>query len=134
MKDLFTIELQFSENHLIFPRIILTILIVLGVLLVLQTIIQKVKSGRLKKWDFTFFEKNYDKLKFYGTIVLLLAYGLSLEALGFVASSIIFMFLITLLFLGHVKGKAILISLINSVATTIIIWFVFGQMFDITLP
>lgn len=133
-KDLLTIEMKFSEYHSIFPNIILWTLILLGLSLLIPNIIKRVKEGRLTKFNFKFFEENYDKVKFYGTVALLLVYVFLLELTGFLATTIIFMFLITILFMGSYKRKAIIISLINSVTTSLIVWYVFGTIFDITLP
>jgi putative tricarboxylic transport membrane protein len=134
LKDLLTVELKFSEYHTIFPKIMLTILIFLAVLMLLLNIFKRMKEGRMKEFHFQFFVDNYDKLKFYGTLVLLIAYGFVLELVGFLPASILFMFLISLLFIGNVKKKSVVVSLANSLATTFAIWYLFGQLFDITLP
>ncbi len=134
MKDLLTVELKFSEYHTIFPKIMLTILIFLAVLMLLLNIVKRIKKGTLTAFRFQFFIDNYDKLKFYGTVVLLIAYALVLERIGFLPASILFMFLITLLFIGNIKKKSIVVSLANSLATSLVIWYLFGQLFDITLP
>ncbi|MCF6409580.1 tripartite tricarboxylate transporter TctB family protein [Pseudalkalibacillus salsuginis] len=134
MKDLLTIELKFSEYHTIFPKIMLTILMFLAVLMLLLNIAKRIKEGTLTAFRYQFFIDNYDRLKFYGTIVLLIAYALVLERIGFLPASILFMFLITLLFIGNVRKQSIVVSLANSLATSFVIWYLFGQLFDITLP
>ncbi|SEA78640.1 Tripartite tricarboxylate transporter TctB family protein [Thalassobacillus cyri] len=134
MNDFLTLEFKFSESHTVFPKIVLSILVMLLILIVINQVIQRYKDGKLTDFNFKFFTGNYDKLKFYGTVALLIGYGLTLELLGFLLSSILFMFLIMLLYIGNLKRKAILLSLANSILTSFIIWFVFGQMFDITLP
>ncbi|WP_408010204.1 tripartite tricarboxylate transporter TctB family protein [Pseudalkalibacillus sp. A8] len=134
MKDLVTVELKFSEYHTIFPKIMLTILIFLAVLMLLLNIVKRIREGTLTALRFQFFVDNYDKLKFYGTLVLLIAYAFMLEPIGFLPASILFMFLISLLFIGNVKKKSIIVSLANSLATSFAIWYLFGQLFDITLP
>lgn len=132
VKDFFTIDLSYSNYHLIFPRIIITILIILGVFLLI-TNLKRIRK-EVGKFQFKFFTENYDKVKFYGTIILLILYGATLEVIGFVPTTIIFMVLITLLYIGNIRKKSIVVSLSNSLATTIVIWYVFGQLFDITLP
>lgn len=134
MKDLLTLEITFSESHTVFPKIVLSILILLLILITVNKIRERAKEGRLLKFNFKFFIDNYDKLKFYGTVFLLAAYGLTLEPLGFLLSSIIFIFLIMLLYIGNLKRKSILISLSNSLVTSFVIWILFGRIFDITLP
>jgi putative tricarboxylic transport membrane protein len=134
LKDFLTLDFKFSESHTVFPKIILSLLIILLVLIVISNVIKRVKAGKLKEFNFKFFVDNYDKLKFYGTIALLLGYGLLLEPIGFLPSSILFIFLIMLLYIGNLKRKAIILSLTNSIITSVVIWFLFGKMFDITLP
>lgn len=134
MKDFLTLEITFSESHTVFPKIILTLLIILLALITLNKIRERVKERKGMKFNFKFFTDNYDKLKLYGTLILLAAYGILLEPLGFLLSSILFIFLIMLLYIGNLKRKSILISLSNSLATSFIIWILFGQIFNITLP
>ncbi|MFC4323530.1 tripartite tricarboxylate transporter TctB family protein [Litchfieldia salsa] len=134
LKDLLTIEMKFSEYHSIFPTIIFWTLIILGLSMLIPNIIKRIKEGRLTSFNIKFFAKNYDKVKFYGTLGLLLAYVFFLEITGFLATTIIFMFLITILFMGDYKRKALIVSLVNSVTTSLIVWYVFGTIFDITLP
>ncbi|UJL45716.1 tripartite tricarboxylate transporter TctB family protein [Virgibacillus sp. NKC19-16] len=133
MTDFFTIELSYSNYHLIFPKIIASILIMIGIVLLVTSLIKKWKAKKLR-FQFKFFSENYDKVKIYGTIILLIVYVLTLEIIGFVPASIIFMVLVTLLYIGNIKKKSITVSITNSLATTIVIWYVFGQLFDITLP
>ncbi|CDQ41285.1 MULTISPECIES: tripartite tricarboxylate transporter TctB family protein [Virgibacillus] len=134
MKGLLTVELKFSEYHTIFPNIMLTILIFLAVLMLFLNVIRRIKERRLREFHFQFFVDNYDKLKFFGTLVLLIAYAFVLESIGFLLATILFMFLISLLFIGDIKKKSIFVSLTNSLSTSLIIWYLFGQLFDITLP
>lgn len=133
LKDLLTIEIKYSEYHLIFPKIILTILIILFAIILLTNIRKRIKEG-----DFTFkpkfFKKDYDKLKFFGTIVLLIGYVSMLEIIGFLIASILFIFLIMILFIGNFERKTIIVSIANSVTTSVIIWYLFGTVFNITLP
>ncbi len=133
MKDLLTIEMTFSEYHLIFPRLVLGILVVLLILLLVIHL-----GKRIKERNFTFkpkfFKENFDKRKFFGTIILLVGYVFLLEIIGFLASSILFMFFIMLLFIGNIKRKSIIYSVLNSVVTSFAIWYLFGTVFNITLP
>ncbi|MFD2705232.1 tripartite tricarboxylate transporter TctB family protein [Salibacterium lacus] len=133
MSDFFTIEMSYNTYHIIFPRIILGILIILGLIL-LAANIKKVAGKEGKRVSFQFFTENYDKLKLYGTMVLLILYAAVLPRIGFLAASLLFMFAITLLYIGNVKLRSIFISLSNSLATVLIVWYVFGNLFSITLP
>jgi hypothetical protein len=131
MSDFFTIEMTYSEYHLLFPRITISLLIIIGALLLITNLIKKVKAGDGR---FRFFSKNYDKRKLYGTVILLVLYGVTLDILGFILSTVIFVILSTLLYIGNLQKKSLIISITSSIATTFVFWYVFGQLFDITLP
>lgn len=135
MSDLFKIKMVYSTSHMLFPKIIIGILVILGSILLIQKIMKIVKSK--EKISFKgkkFFEEDYDKLKFWGAIVLLAVYIFILDKIGFIASSIICIFLFNLLFTGTLKKKPMIISAVISVVTTMSIWYVFGVLFNITLP
>jgi putative tricarboxylic transport membrane protein len=134
MKELLTIDIKYDEYHIIFPRIIMGILVLLLVLMLINYLIKRVREKDLIKSKFKFFEENFDKLKFFGTIGLIVVYVFFLEIVGFIASSIVFMFLLTILLRGNFQRNTIVISLINSVTTSVLVWFFFGYLFDITLP
>ena len=126
-----------STSHLIFPPIILGILIFLLVIMFIQRTI-KCKKNNEKIFDYknyTFFQKNWDKLKLIGTLVLFILYIKSMLIFGFLLSSIVFISLFNILFVGIQNNKK---SLINSVAISsgfsVGIWFLFGYVFQITLP
>jgi putative tricarboxylic transport membrane protein len=133
LKDLLTLEIKYSEYHLVFPRIILAILILLLVVMLAMNIRKRIQEKNFK-FQLKFFKPNYDKLKFFGTIVLLILYVFALETIGFLAASILFMFIIMLLFYGDFKRKTIIVSIANAVTTSVIIWYLFGTVFNITLP
>lgn len=132
-----TINYVPSTSHLIFPPIIFGILIFLLVVMFIQRII-KCKKNNEKIFDYknyTFFQKNWDKLKLIGTLVLFILYIKSMIIFGFLLSSIVFISLFNILFVGIQNNKK---SLINSVAISsgfsVGIWFLFGYVFQITLP
>ncbi|WP_436371622.1 tripartite tricarboxylate transporter TctB family protein [Cytobacillus sp. BC1816] len=133
LKDLLTIEMTYSEYHLIFPRLVFKILIFLIIVMFLLHLGKRIKTGNFT-FKPKFFKGNYDKQKFFGTILLLIGYVFLLEIIGFLASSILFMFVIMLLFVGNLKRKSIIVSVLNSVVTSFAIWYLFGTVFNITLP
>lgn len=134
LNDLLTVNIQYNEYHLVFPRIILAVLLILLAAIGIQRVIKSFKNGTLKRPKFNFWAENYDRRKLFGTVGLLLVYVFFLEFTGFILSSIIFMFVLTILLRGDLKRNTLVISLINSVATSVLAWFFFGYLFDITLP
>lgn len=134
IKDLLTIEIKFSESHLLFPAITRTILIILGCIILIKFLFKKYRTGTFKEFKFQFFEEGYDKLKLFGTIFLLGGYVVMLKKLGFLPATIAFVFLSSLLFIGDLKPKTLLISIANSLVTSYFFWFIFGRLINITLP
>ncbi|MBN1365549.1 MAG: tripartite tricarboxylate transporter TctB family protein [Syntrophaceae bacterium] len=125
---------KYSTSHWFFPKIIITILIILGLAIIILKIVHRIKSkkpliGNGKK----FFVENYDKVKLFGSVLLLVLYILALEWIGFLAASLIFIFLFNVLFSG-IKWKSLIISATISVASVMFIWLIFGVLFHITLP
>lgn len=126
---------KYSTSHLFFPKIIITVLIVLGLWIIIPKIIKRIKNKQpLFPKDRKIFVENYDKVKLFGSIILLVLYILALEWIGFVPASLIFIFLFNVLFTGTIEWKSLLVSGIITVVFVILTWLVFGVLFNITLP
>lgn len=135
MPDL-KIRIVYSQSHTVFPRIIFGVLIIFALIIIIQSIM---KSMREKKAIISFdnrrfFIEQFDKTKLFGSLALLVAYSLALKFIGFLLSGIIFISLFNILFSGDRSKKGIIKSIIISTIETLIIWFVFGYLFNITLP
>ncbi len=135
---MFHIDVVYSTQHWIFPTIIITILIALGLAIIAVEGVGRVKAGRgffVKPGRF--FQENYDKIKFWGCIVLMVAYFFLLDKIGFTVCSIIFVFLFNTLFAGPARmknAKYHVVSLIISLVSVLLVSILFGTVFDITLP
>ncbi|WP_069998646.1 tripartite tricarboxylate transporter TctB family protein [Cellulosilyticum sp. I15G10I2] len=135
MADLFKLKIVYSTSHLIGPKIVGMILIILALIMVAQEIIKRRKEGRSFSFKGKkFFEENYDKLKFWGTLILFVLYILALELVGFLIASLIFIFLFNILFAGIKNIKSIAVSAAISIISSVSIWYIFGFLFNITLP
>ncbi len=132
MRDFYAYK--YSTSHLFFPKIIITVLIFLGLWIILPKLIKAIKNKQpLFPKDKKFFIENYDKVKLFGTLILLVLYFLALGWIGFVPASLIFIFLFNVLYCGT-KPKSLLLSGIITVVSVILTWLVFGVLFNITLP
>ena len=137
MGDLFTINVVYSTQHWIFPTIIIGVLLLLGLVIIVAEGVGRVRAG---KGFFTkpgrFFEEHFDKIKFWGTIALLVLYFALLPVIGFTVCSIIFVFLFNTLFGGmeHLNAKYLVNSAIISIVAVLIISILFGTVFNISLP
>lgn len=146
MKELF----KFKTMHLVFPTIIGCILLILGIALIIQRYRLCKKEGKpfINLKDYHFFEPGYDKLKLFGSLVLFIGYIACLVPMGFLWASILFVFLFNVLFaesinfkvlFGKAEGavvnvKSLLISAAVAVIASTFIWWLFGIVFNITLP
>lgn len=132
------INVVYSTQHWIFPTIIIVILAVLGAAIIAAEGVGRVKAGRgffVKPGRF--FAENYDKVKLWGCIVLMIAYFFLLDKIGFTVCSIIFVFLFNTLFAGPERMKSVkyhVTSLIISLVSVLLVSILFGTVFDITLP
>lgn len=138
MGDLFSIDVVYSTQHWIMPKIIIGVLLILGaVILVFEGRARVKAGGHFFAKPGKFFVENYNKVQFWGTIVLLIAYFFLLDKIGFTVCSMIFLILFNTLFGGpkNLKNpKYILGSVVISVVSTLIISILFGTVFNISLP
>lgn len=136
MSDLFKIKIVYSQSHLVMPRIVVGILVILGIIILIQETMKAKRENRplINLKDKRFFVENYDKLKLFGSMILLFAYIPAMQFLGFIIASIIIISLFNILFSPKKDKKSIIFCIVISVIETLILWFVFGYIFEITLP
>lgn len=132
----FKVPVTYSTSHTVFPRIVLGILAILAVILLIQGILKARKENRsFLSWKGTrFFTEHYDKAKLFGTIIGLVAYILLMPILGFIPASLLFIFFFNVLYAGRWGKKDLAISLSIAAVETMTVWFIFGYLFEITLP
>jgi hypothetical protein len=150
MGDLFKLDYKYSTSHLVVPQIVAGILVFLAVLLLIQRALRCRKEGKrfIDLKGFRLFEKDYSKVKFWGSLILLAAYFFFLDKLHFLPASLIFIFLLNVLYdgsvnvpalLGKAEGpvirvKSLLTSLVITGVFSVGVWYLFGVVFNITLP
>lgn len=144
--DFLSIAIDFETSHLFFPRIMIGIIILLLLIIGIQNLVKKIRDGSLKESikSFHFFEENYDKLKLYGSIVSVAVYFFLMDfigrffpnqGLGFLITSIPFMFFMSFLLVGKAQFKNNRIAILaSSLATPLFAWILFAKIFYITLP
>lgn len=125
---------RYSTSHMFVPRIVIAILIILGICIIALKIHKRIKNNEpVFQWK-SFFKEDYDKLKFWGSIVLFVLYVYTLDKLHFVLSSLIFIFLFNVLFCGTLKPKSLAVSAATTAIFVIGTYYIFGKAFNITLP
>lgn len=128
------IKVVYSTEHWIMPTIIIGVLaVMLIVIIVTEGMARRKKGEPFFSKPGRFFIENADHLKLWGTLALFAAYIFCLDIIGFTVTSMIFVFLFNLLYAG-VKKKAVLISLVIAVVSSLAISVLFGVVFNITLP
>ena len=143
-----------SKSHWLVPPIIMGILIILLVIMVIERYFETKKSGKpfINLSGYRFFKENWDKLRLIGGFLLFVIYIKAMDFIGFLPASIICIFLFNVLFTGikDLKGavigmkektfyknsefKSVINSVIISTVFAVGVWFIFGQVFQITLP
>lgn len=128
------IQVVYSTQHWIMPRIVIAVLLVLLITIVVSEGTARVKNGgsffvRPQR----FFIENCNHFKLWGTLVLFVAYIFCLDIIGFTVTSIIFVFLFNVLYAGTSRNSIIL-SVILAVVGSLVISVLFGVIFNITLP
>lgn len=128
------IQVVYSTQHWIVPRIVIGILAILLAAIIVSEGYARVKAGgSFFARPGRFFIEGCDRLKLAGTLVLFAAYIFCLDIIGFTFTSIVFVFLFNCLYAGFSK-KSLLMSAVLSLAGSLIVSFLFGVIFNITLP
>jgi len=143
ISQLFKVTIDFDQSHLLFPAIVQWVLLVLFVAICLiygPGYIRDIRGGTKR---LPFCGIPFDKLRFFGTIALTVIYFLSMdyvggffpnEGLGFLFMSILFMFLMSLLYVHDLtRRKLVIIGLTALIAPTVA-WHTLENLFNISLP
>ncbi|NCC65744.1 MAG: tripartite tricarboxylate transporter TctB family protein, partial [Spirochaetia bacterium] len=96
------ITYKLSTSHWIFPPIIMGILVFLAIIMLLGRAYTCKKQNKpfFHFKDYHFLEQNWDKVRLPGTLLLLVLYFPAMNLIGFLPASIIFIFLLNVLFVG----------------------------------
>ena len=138
-----SVKIDFDQSHMFFPKIIMWLLLLLFILIVIlygRQFIKDLKEGRK---SLRFFEENYDKMRLFGTIGLVIIYFILMDyvgeffpntGLGFLLVSIPFMMCLSFLYVHDLNKKRAVIILLNSIIAPVAAWYILGNLFNITLP
>ncbi|WP_319411226.1 tripartite tricarboxylate transporter TctB family protein [uncultured Cohaesibacter sp.] len=149
--SLFKVSIDFSQSHLFFPNIIHWILLILALLIALTEGPRYLRKRRALALEGNGNDKvaaskvasKVDWLRLIGMLVLTILYFFAMEpvgeifpntGLGFLLTSIPFMFLLSILFV-HEPGRREFVTIaLSSIISPVVAWYVLAQMFQITLP
>ncbi len=143
INDLFKVELNFSQSHLLFPSIIEWVMAVLLVAIVIvhgRELVSYWREAplleRLRNWEF-------DKRRLLGCLILTPIYFALMEpvgrlypnsGIGFLLTSMVYSFALSWLFVRDNTRRKTMMMCFNALITPTAVWFVFSYIFRITLP
>ena len=139
MGELTHIKIDFATSHLIFPTVIGCVLAVLGLAILVTQRRSIVNSGAM--WRATL--AAMDKPRFLGTLGLTIAYFSLMvpvgdiwpnTGMGFLFCSIPFVLLTGLLFMHERTVRQILALAVVAVLMPTLVWWLFAEVFFLTLP
>lgn len=110
-----------SDNPALFPQAISFVLVVLGLILLARS----VKNKSMVKLRF----RKISLLKVSSLFLILIAYLVAMSHLGYIISTILFLYLM-MAFLGCRKAKACVFSFL----ITLSLYMVFSLLFQVPLP
>lgn len=133
------VTIDFQTSHLIFPSLIGGMLVLLG--LAIAATHWRAVAGAGHYWSAIM--RNMDKSRFLGTVVLTIAYFSLMvpvgdlwpnTGLGFLICSIPFIGLTGLLFMHERKTGPVVTLIAVALLAPTFVWWLFGQVFFLTLP
>lgn len=136
-----SVTIDFDQSHLFFPRIIITLVAILAVVILVtnfRPVMRAIRSGR-----YQFFVKNADFFRLLVTLALIPAYfwlmdfiGMVLPnmGLGFLLSSIPFVFLMSMLYCHEKTRRNVIIISANALIAPTFVWVVLYHFFLVSMP
>jgi hypothetical protein len=139
MGGLTRVTIDFDTSHLIFPILIAIVLAILGVAILITN--RREIAGAGAFWRDVFGQM--DKVRFLGTILITTVYFLLMvpvgniwpnTGMGFLICSIPYIFLTGVLFLHRRSGRDLLPVAITAIVAPTLVWWLFTDLFFLTLP
>nr|WP_067293911.1 tripartite tricarboxylate transporter TctB family protein [Marinobacterium profundum] len=143
LTSLLEVSIDFDQSHLFFPRLVLGLLAGMLVLIVALNYGRLAEIVRTRGAGLAFFEANADKFRLFSTLALVIAYFVAMDyvgqlfpntGLGFLFSSMAFMFSLSLVYVHEVTRRVLLVISSNALIAPLVAWYVLGTLFNITLP
>lgn len=141
--SLLEVSIDFDQSHLFFPRLVLGLLAGMLVLLALVYRRRLAEIVSTRGAGMSFFVENADKFRLFSTLVLVVVYFMAMDyvgglfpntGLGFLLCSIVFIFLLSLVYAHELSRKVLFIIGCNALIAPLTAWIVLGKLFEITLP
>ena len=142
ISSLFKVSVDFDTSHLIFPRIIIALLVIIFVVIACTHWRQWLARLRAPE-GISFLEANADLFRLISTLVLLPVYFVAMSYLsdqfpnmgyGFLFASVPFIFVLSLIYVHGLTRRVLMLISINAIVAPLFVWYMLGQVFGITLP
>lgn len=139
MDNLTAVTVDFETSHLLFPRIIAVVLLILGVTILIQERRRIAASGAYWHAILT----RMDRQRFFGTLIATIVYFSTMvpvgdiwpnTGLGFLICSIAYVFLVGVLFLHERNRRSVIPVALTAVIAPALVWWLFTDLFYLTLP
>lgn len=137
------VEVDFSQSHMMFPKIIMLFMLFLLILILLLYGRKFFGEIIYNRRPHRFFLENWDKIRLLGTLALITAYFYLMDivgaffpntGLGFLLVSIPFMLSLSFLYVHDLNRKRCVIIVLNALIAPCTAWYILGNMFNISLP
>ena len=147
--------LKMKNMHTFFPKAVGVICVILLIAILIQRALRCKREGTpfINFKNYHFFKPGYDKVKFWGSVILFVLYIALLPVIHFVPAGIIFVTLYNILYtncinlqkifgqknahgydMPMVNVKDLVISVVIGVIFSVFLWVLFFKVFNITLP
>lgn len=143
LSSLLSVSIDFETSHLFFPRIIHWIMAGLFALILVTKVAPFMVAVKRGERTMPIVGEARDNFRFFGTLVLIVAYFYFMAVVGdmfpytgygFLMVSMAFVLLMSLLYLHDWSKKALTIVVVNAIVAPSLAWFVLAKLFNITLP
>ncbi|WP_111415296.1 tripartite tricarboxylate transporter [Billgrantia lactosivorans] len=143
LSNLLSVSVDFETSHLFFPTIINWVMAGLFLVILVTKLIPFLAAVKRGERTLPILGESMDTRRFFGTLVLIVAYFYLMVVVGdlfpytgygFLFVSMAFVLLMSLLYLHEWTKKALAIVAVNAVVAPSLAWFVLAKLFTITLP
>lgn len=135
-----SVSIDFDTSEWYFPHIVITLLLILGAVILMTRFRPVVTAIASRKW--TFFEKKADLFRLLSTFILIPLYFYFMDlisgwipnmGMGFLLSSIPFVFLLSMTYCHDKNKRNMIIIIINSIVSPLFVWYVLYELFNVSL-
>jgi hypothetical protein len=141
--DLLKVQIDFSHSHVVFPLIVEVLLLVFALAIVAQRHVQIRAAFARILANATPSQWNFDRKRLFGTLALTIVYFVAMEpvgrlrpntGIGFLICSCVFCLGLARLLVHDVTPRKWLNIGLTSLIGPGVVWFVFSEVFRVTLP